>query len=224
METIRIEAIDNTSVRAYVARPEGPPRACVIVVQEIFGVNDHIRWVAAKQYAAAGYLAVAPAFFDRVDGGQGAELGYTPDGVAQGRSRVDALGLDAPLRDIRAAQQQVAMGLPTGVVGYCWGGSVAYLCATRLGLPAVGYYGGRTAPYLHERAQAPLMLHFGEHDALIPLETVKRISQAQPQAACHVYAAGHGFNRHGHPDWHEDSAQTALDRTLAFFSQHLNAV
>lgn len=221
METVTIEALDGARIRAFVARPEGPPRGCVVVVQEIFGVNDHIRWVAAAQYAAAGYLAVAPAFFDRVDGGQGAELGYTPDGVTQGRSRVDALGLDAPLRDIRAAQQQVAMGLPTGVVGYCWGGSVAYLSATRLGLPAVGYYGGRTAPYLHERAQAPLMLHFGEADALIPMETVRRISQAQPEAACHVYPAGHGFNRQGHPDWHEDSAQTSLERSLAFFSQHL---
>jgi carboxymethylenebutenolidase len=222
MDTLQIEAIDGASIRAFVARPEGPPRGCVIVVQEIFGVNPHIRWVCAEQYAAAGYLAIAPAFFDRVDAGQGAELGYTPDGVAQGRQRVDALGLDAPLRDIRAAQQQVATGLPTGVVGYCWGGSVAYLCATRLGLPAVGYYGGRTAPYLHERAQAPLMLHFGEQDALIPMQTVARISRAQPDAACHVYPAGHGFNRSGHPDWHEDSAQTALARTLAFFAQHLS--
>ena len=221
METVTLEAIDGAKIRAFVARPEGPPRGCIVVVQEIFGVNDHIRWVAAAQYAAAGYLAVAPAFFDRVDAGQGAELGYTPDGLAAGRSRVEALGLDAPLRDIRAAQQQVAMGLPTGVVGYCWGGSVAYLSATRLGLPAVGYYGGRTAPYLHERAQSPLMLHFGETDALIPMETVRRISRAQPDVACHVYPAGHGFNRHGHPDWHEDSAQTALARTLAFFAQHL---
>ena len=86
----------------------------------------------------------------------------------------------------------------------------------------MGYYGGRTAPYLHEHAQAPLMLHFGETDALIPMDTVRRISQAQPEAACHVYPAGHGFNRHGHPDWHEDSAQTALARTLAFFGQHLS--
>lgn len=223
MDTLQIEAIDGASIRAFVARPDGPPKACVIVVQEIFGVNDHIRWVCAEQYAAAGYLAIAPAFFDRVDGGQGAELGYTPEGVAQGRHRVDALGLDAPLRDIRAAQQQIATGLPTGVVGYCWGGSVAYLCATRLGLPAVGYYGGRTAPYLHERAQAPLMLHFGESDALIPMQTVQTISRAQSEAACHVYPAGHGFNRSGHPDWHEDSAQTALSRSLAFFAQHLSS-
>jgi len=214
-----LKAIDGLEVRAFVARPEGDPKGCVVVAQEIFGVNDHIRWVIAEQYARAGYLAVAPAFFDRIE--SGVELGYTPEGTARGRALVDALGLDAPLRDIRAAAQQVGQGLPTGVVGYCWGGTVAYLAATRLGLPAVGYYGGRTAPYLHERLQAPAMLHFGEHDKLITMDTVRRISAAHPDLPCHVYPAGHGFNRFGHPDWHADSADTALARTLAFFRQHL---
>jgi carboxymethylenebutenolidase len=219
METVKLSAIDGGQVRAFVARPEGEPRGCVVVAQEIFGVNDHVRWVLAEQYARAGYLAVAPAFFDRLEAD--AEFGYTPETTARGRALVDALGLDAPLRDIRAAQQQVGAGLPTGVVGYCWGGTVAYLAATRLGLPAVGYYGGRSAPFLHERVQAPLMLHFGERDALIPMDTVRRISTAHPDVPCHVYPAGHGFNRFGHPDWHEDSARTALERTLAFFFQHL---
>lgn len=219
METVKLSAIDGGEVRAFVARPEGEPRGCVVVAQEIFGVNDHVRWVLAEQYARAGYLAVAPAFFDRLEAD--AEFGYTPETTARGRALVDALGLDAPLRDIRAAQQQVGAGLPTGVVGYCWGGTVAYLAATRLGLPAVGYYGGRSAPFLHERVQAPLMLHFGERDALIPMDTVRRISTTHPDVPCHVYPAGHGFNRFGHPDWHEDSARTALERTLAFFFQHL---
>jgi carboxymethylenebutenolidase len=219
MDTVMLKAIDGLEVRAFVARPEGEPKGCVVVAQEIFGVNDHIRWVIAEQYARAGYLAVAPAFFDRIE--SGVELGYTPEGTARGRALVDALGLDAPLRDIRAAAQQVGQGLPTGVVGYCWGGTVAYLAATRLGLPAVGYYGGRTAPYLHERLQAPAMLHFGEHDKLITMDTVRRISATHPDLPCHVYPAGHGFNRFGHPDWHADSADTALARTLAFFRQHL---
>jgi carboxymethylenebutenolidase len=219
METVMLEAIDGVRVRAFVARPDGEPRGCVVVAQEIFGVNDHIRWVLAAQYAQAGYLAVAPAFFDRLE--PDVELGYTPETAARGRALVDALGLDAPLRDIRAAQQQIATGLPTGVVGFCWGGTVACLAATRLGLPAVGYYGGRTLPFLHERLQAPAMFHFGERDALISLDAVRRISAAHPQAACHLYPAGHGFNRHGHPDWHADSAQTALERTLGFFMQHL---
>ena len=214
-----LKAIDGLEVRAFVARPEGDPKGCVVVAQEIFGVNDHIRWVIAEQYARAGYLAVAPAFFDRIE--PDVELGYTPEGTARGRTLVDALGLDAPLRDIRAAALQVGQGLPTGVVGYCWGGTVAYLAATRLGLPAVGYYGGRTAPYLHERLQAPAMLHFGERDKLITMDTVRRISSTHPDLPCHVYPAGHGFNRFGHPDWHADSADTALARTLAFFRQHL---
>jgi len=219
METVMLEAIDGARVRAFVARPAGEPRGCVVVAQEIFGVNDHVRWVLAAQYAKAGYLAVAPAFFDRLE--PDVELGYTAETTVRGRALVDALGLDAPLRDIRAAQRQVATGLPTGVVGFCWGGTLAYLAATRLGLPAVGYYGGRTLPFLHERLQAPAMLHFGERDALIPMDAVRRISAAHPQAACHVYPAAHGFNRHGHPDWHADSAHTALERTLAFFVQHL---
>ena len=217
-ETVRIQ-VPGGGMAAYVARPAAARAPAVVVLQEIFGVNDHIRWVIAEQYARAGYLAVAPAFFDRIE--SGVELGYTPEGTARGRALVDALGLDAPLRDIRAAAQQVGQGLPTGVVGYCWGGTVAYLAATRLGLPAVGYYGGRTAPYLHERLQAPAMLHFGEHDKLITMDTVRRISATHPDLPCHVYPAGHGFNRFGHPDWHADSADTALARTLAFFRQHL---
>jgi carboxymethylenebutenolidase len=209
METVKLKAIDGGEVRAFVARPDGDPKGCIVVAQEIFGVNDHVRWVLAEQYAKAGYVAVAPAFFDRLE--PDVELGYTPEGTARGRALVDRLGMDAPLRG----------DLPTGVVGYCWGGTVATLAATRLGLPAVGYYGGRTAQFLHERPQAPLMLHFGERDALIPMDTVKAISVAFPDVACHVYPAGHGFNRHGHPDWHEDSARTALERTLGFFVQHL---
>lgn len=219
METTPLEAIDGGRVRAFVARPDGEPKGCVVVVQEIFGVNDHVRWVLAEQFAKAGWLAVAPASFDRIEAG--VELGYGPEGFARGRALVAELGMDAALRDVRAAQRQVAGALPTGVVGYCWGGTVAFLAATRLGLPAVGYYGARTLPFVHERLQAPCMLHFGEQDAHIPMDTVRRISVAQPQVPCHLYPAGHGFNRHGHPDWHEDSARTALERSLGFLSQHL---
>lgn len=219
METTTLEAIDGGRVRAFVARPDGEPKGCVLVVQEIFGVNDHVRWVAAEQFARAGWLAVAPAFFDRIE--TGVELGYGPDGFARGRALVAELGTDAPMRDLRAAQRQVAGDLPTGVVGYCWGGTIAFLAATRLGLPAVGYYGARTAAFVHERPQAPCALHFGELDAHIPIDAVRGISRAQPQVPCHLYPAGHGFNRHGHADWHEDSAQTALARTLGFLAQHL---
>jgi carboxymethylenebutenolidase len=225
VETVTLQAIDGKSVRAFVARPAQAPKGCVVVVQEIFGANDHIRWVLGEQYAAAGWLAVAPAFFDRLEPDATlTELPYTPEGTAQGRALVDALGMDAPLRDIRAAAEQVGKGLPVGVVGFCWGGTVACLAATRLGLAAVGYYGARTLPYLHERLQAPMMFHFGEQDALIPLDAVAKISATHPAAPCHVYPAGHGFNRFGHPDWHDDSAKLALSRTLAFIAQHAGEV
>ncbi len=218
-EIVTLTAGDGATIPAFVARPAGTARGCIVVVQEIFGVNEHIRWVCTEQYARAGFLAVAPCFFDRFE--KGVELGYNPDGVARGRALVDQLGMDAPLRDIRAAAQQVGGALKAGVVGYCWGGSVAFLAATRLGLPAVGYYGGRTVPYVHERPQAPVMLHFGEKDAMIPSTAIDAIRAAAPQAEVFTYPAGHGFNRYGHPDWHEASATLALQRSVAFFEKAL---
>ena len=207
VERITITSSDGASIPAWVARPAGAPKGCVVVVQEIFGVNDHIRWVCEAQYARAGYVAVAPCVFDRLEAG--VELAYNPDAVARGRGLVDRLGVDAPLRDIRAAAEQVGSGLKTGVVGYCWGGSIAFLASTRLGLPAVGYYGGRTVPYLHERPQAPLMLHFGEHDAIITPDVVERTRAALPHATLPPRQHVDGFNRAGHPDWHDEPASLA---------------
>ena len=207
METVKLKAIDGGEVRGFVARPAGDPKGCVVIAQEIFGVNDHVRWVVAEQYAKAGYLAVAPAFFDRLE--PDVELGYTPEGTARGRELVDRLGMDAPLRDIRAAEQQVGGGLPTGVVGYCWGGSVAFLCATRLGLPAVGYYGGRTVPFVHERPQASVMLHFGEQDAMIPPANAADYRAALPHSTL-VMLPGLGHLPH------EEDPARALVPVLAF--------
>ena len=229
IETPTIETLDGKKIRAFVARPTGTPKAAVLVVQEIFGVNPHMQWVIAEQFARAGYLAIAPSFFDRITGfGEGAQsnsLAYTEADTAQGRAWVDVIGMDNPMRDLRAAKDQLAAGLPAGVVGYCWGGSVAFLSATRLGLPAVSYYGGRTVPYLHESPQAPLMLHFGESDHLITPATVAATQAAllrtAPAAQSYVYPAGHGFNRTGSADFHSTSAELALARTLAFFGEHL---
>lgn len=224
-----IISLDGKKIRCQVARPSGTPKGAILVVQEIFGVTEHIQWVLEEQYAKAGYLAIAPAFFDRITG-YGAEarknvLAYDPAGTAQGRSWVDELGMDNPMRDLRAAHQQLTGGLATGVVGYCWGGSVAFLASTRLGLAAVSYYGGRTTPYLHERPQSPLMLHFGEQDAMITSTIVESTRQAlaitAPKAALYSYPAGHGFNRFNEKDFHAPSAELALNRTLDFFNQSL---
>lgn len=216
---VELNCLDGTTIGAYVSRPAGEVRGLVIVIQEIFGITEFVRWVCDEQYAKNGYLAVAPAVFDRIE--KNVELGYTPETRAQGIALVGKLGMDDPLRDIRATQRQFSEGLETGVVGYCWGGSVAFLAATRLGLPAVGYYGGRTASFVHEQMQAPALLHFGETDASIPMTAVATVRKFQPDAEVHTYPAGHGFNRFGTKDFHAESAALALTRSLEFFGKHL---
>jgi carboxymethylenebutenolidase len=214
---IDLHAVDGVRTTAFVAGPEGPPRGGVVVVQEIFGVNAHIRAVA-RQLAAQGFLAVAPRLFDRV--APGTELGYDEAGVARGRALVAELGFDAALRDVHAAAGWLqSQDTGAAVVGYCWGGTVALLSCTRIGLPAVSYYGGRSMAFLHETPQAPLLLHYGEHDALIPPDHVAAQRAAFPQAEVHVYAAGHGFNCTERRDHDPPSAALALARTLAFLER-----
>lgn len=218
-ERIELAALDGGRIGALLARPSGAVVGGIVLAQEIFGVNAHIRAVAAA-YAQDGWLTLAPAFFDRVE--SDVELDYGPEGFARGRAIVGELGFDAPLRDVHAAaarlRAELPAGAPLGVVGYCWGGTVAYLAATRLGLAGVGYYGARTPLYLHERPQAPLLLHFGENDASIPPEAVARIRTALPGVPCWLYPAGHGFNRLGHPDGDPDCAALARTRTLDFLA------
>lgn len=217
LETVELVALDGGRIGGRLARPAGPPLGGIVLVQEIFGVNAHIRAVA-KDFAAAGWLTLAPAFFDRIEAD--VQLDYSSEGFARGRAIVTELGFDAPLRDVHAAARRLRAelpdGVPLGVVGYCWGGTVAFLAATRLGLAGVGYYGARTPQYLHERPQAPLMLHFGERDPSIPAMAVAQIRTALPGVPCHLYPAGHGFNRLGHPDGDADCAALAKARTLAF--------
>lgn len=219
LEQIRLRAIDGVEFSAFRAIPEGPVHAGLVVVQEIFGVNAHIREVCTT-YAQLGYAVIAPALFDRVQ--PGVELDYTEADFATGRELAGKVGFDAALRDVRAAADALKVHGKVGVVGYCWGGTVAFLAATRLGLPAVSYYGARTVPFLHERPQAPLMFHFGERDASIPPEHIEAIRSALPQAKIHVYPTGHAFNRQGHRDCHVTSAELALTRSLDFLERHLH--
>lgn len=218
-ETIKLTSDDGFTFSAYQAKPAGKPKACVIVIQEIFGVNGHIRRDADK-FAKLGFMAVAPAVFDRVE--TGVDLGYDQAAMEKGRDLVMKLGLDNALRDIRATANYLLTMGPVGAVGYCWGGSVAWACATRLGIPAVGYYGGRTAQLMHEKPQAPAMLHFGAKDHLIPMSDVTKLRYAHQSVPMHVYEAGHGFNcedRTGSYD--KAAADLALQRTLDFFKTHL---
>jgi len=205
-------------VRAWRAEPEGAPRGAVIVLQEIFGVNAHIRDVAGR-FADEGYVALAPSLYDPVE--PGVELGYDAGGTQRGVALRNALGFDRAVDIITAAEESLRReGLPTGVVGFCWGGSVAFLANTRLGLPAVSYYGARSVPFLDEPARAPMLFHFGGRDASIPPADIELHRAKQPQAAIHVYPdAGHAFNRDvDNTHYHADSAALAWRRTLDFLA------
>ena len=206
-------------ISAWQAKPHDKPRGALIVVQEIFGVNHHIRQVTDR-FANYGYLAIAPALFDLVH--PGTELGYDQEGIDRGRAVAEELGFAGALDGVRGTYDLLEAEHRVGVVGYCWGGSVAFLANTRLGLPAVSYYGGRTVPLLHERPKAPLMMHFGENDPLIPAEDVQKHRDALGSAEIHVWpGAGHGFNCDQRPDYHAEAAQQALARTLSFFQKNL---
>lgn len=205
-------------IQAWRADPPIPPKGALVVVQEIFGVNHHIRQVC-DTFAAHGYVAVAPAFFDHFE--HGVELDYDADGVKRGKELVERLGFDRALEDIRSAAAVVQDAGKVGVVGYCWGGSVAFLANTRLSMPAVSYYGARTAPFLDEQLDAPMMFHFGDHDASIPTEVIDLHRSKQSTAEIHVYPAGHGFNCDQRADYDEPSATLALERTLSFFRRTL---
>lgn len=206
-------------ISAWHAKPHVAPKGALIVVQEIFGVNSHIRQIADR-FANYGYVAIAPALFDLIH--PGTELGYDEEGVAKGRAYAEELGFNGALDGVRGAYDYLEAEFKVAVVGYCWGGSVAYLANCRMGLPAVSYYGGRTVPLLKERPKAPLMLHFGEDDPLIPPEDVDAHREALGSAEIHVWpGAGHGFNCDQRPDYRPEVAQQALTRTLGFLQKNL---
>jgi carboxymethylenebutenolidase len=219
--TVNLTAGDSHSFRAYIAEPSGTPRFGLVVIQEIFGLNDHIRGLA-DGFARDGIFVVAPALFDRVE--RGVELGYSGDDVVRGREIRGRLGWDAPLVDIAAAARIARIGGRVGVVGYCWGGSLAWLSATRLAGTvdaAVGYYGGQIHDFRTETPKVPVMLHFGETDPLIPPDHVAAIRTAQPDVPVHTYPAGHGFSCDARADFHAESARLARTRTLAFLAEKL---
>ncbi len=219
-ETIELEAPDGHVLGAYRAAPAGVARGRLVIAQEIFGVNGHIRAVC-DGFAADGYDVVAPALFDREE--RGAELAYDETGFARGRGLASQTGNDNAICDLAAALDVVRDGATIGVVGYCWGGALAWLCATRLDVDcAVGYYGARIITYNHERPRCQVMLHYGERDASTPADDVARVRAAHPDATIHLYPAGHGFNCDQRTaDFHAESAATARERTLAFLAEHL---
>ncbi len=217
-QTVTLTAEDGHKLQAYRADPAGKPRGAIVVIQEIFGVNSHMRRVA-DGFAAQGYVAVAPALFDRVE--KGIELGYDPKSIEAGREIRGKVALEDSLADLRAAIDYAKRWGKVGVVGYCWGGGLAFLAATRIDgvAAAVGYYGGLVAAHAQERPKAPVILHFGETDASIPMSDVEKVKQARPDVPVYVYKAGHGFNCDERASYSAESAKLALERTLSFFKE-----
>ena len=224
---IDLKSADGFVFPAYVAEPAGKPKAAVVVLQEIFGVNSHIRSVA-DGYAAAGYLAVAPATFHRAQ--TGVDLGYTEADMKAGtelKAAAEALPAPGVLQDIQAAINHAAQttGGKVGIVGYCWGGLLAWRSACTLsGLSAAAPYygGGMTVGYEPARQPGcPVMVHFGNQDHWIPMDTVEAFQKAQPGVQVFVYEANHGFNCDQRGSYNEAAAKLAKQRTLDFFAQHL---
>jgi carboxymethylenebutenolidase len=215
-------AADGHRLAAYRAAPPGKPRGALVVVQEIFGVNSHIRSIA-DGYAADGWLAIAPAMFDRVE--RGIELGYAPADIERGRQLKGGCSNDHALLDIAAAVESVRSAGRVAVIGYCWGGTLAWLAACRQpGLSAaVSYYGGGIGELVDLTPRCPVLAHFGDRDTSIPLTVVDALRTAHPDVEIHVYPAGHGFNCDQRGSFDAASARLARERSLAFLNAHADA-
>ena len=214
----RLTATDGHGFDAYEVAPDGAG-AAVVIVQEIFGVNAHIRSVVDR-YASFGYRAIAPALFDRVEAG--VELDYDEPGIARGRELASQIAFGPAMLDVAATVDDAASSGPVAVIGYCFGGSVAWLSASELPVTAaVGYYGGQIHGTIDRVPKVPTMLHFGELDHAIPLDQVEAISAAHPEVPVHIYGgAGHGFSCDARASYEPLSAAIALGRTLEFLVEN----
>jgi carboxymethylenebutenolidase len=221
--TITLTASDGHELAAYESVPDGPILGRMVVIQEIFGVNEHIRDVCDR-LASQGVVAVAPAVFDRVE--RNVELEYNPDGIARGLEIKGQIDWDPVLADTRAALDHLADDGPVGVVGFCWGGSVAWLAGCRIDVLAcaVGYYGGQIAEFIDETPKCPTMLHFGEKDTGIPLAAVRQITARHSAVQVFTYPeAEHGFNCDHRGSYHKESADLAESRSLPFYIEKTGA-
>jgi carboxymethylenebutenolidase len=218
-KSLNLTASDGHRLGAYRADPGGAPVGGIVVIQEIFGVNHHIRSVCDR-FAAEGYAAVAPALFDRQV--RDFECGYSPEEIEKARKFVANPDWDAMLRDTAAAIAELKSAGPVSITGFCMGGTVTFLAAARLdGLTAaVGYYGGRIVAFADEKPRCPTQLHFGDKDQSIPLTDVETIKQKRPDCDIHVYKdAGHGFHCDERGSYHEPSSRVAWERTLAWLKR-----
>lgn len=219
---VALQAGDGHAFDAWCVEPEGESRWGAVILQEIFGVNAHMREVCAR-YAALGATAVAPALFDRVE--RGVDLNYDTVGIDTGRKLRELVGWDAAVADVQAAVDHAAKSGPVAVIGFCWGGTLAFLSAARFDnvACAVSYYGGQTVPFAQEKTRAPVLMHFGSEDPRIPETDRKIILEANPDIEAHVYPTDHGFNCDHRKEWDAPCAALAMDRTIAFLARHIGA-
>ena len=218
---LRLTTSDKHQLGAFRADPHGTPKGGIVVIQEIYGVNHHIRGVCDR-FAATGYAAVAPAVFDRF--APNFDSGYSPDEIAHARSLNGNIVWDHMMADIAAAVAELKDVGPVGIVGYCMGGTAAFLAACRVpGLSAaVAYYGGRIAQFADEEPKCPLLMHFGEKDAGIPTDVVETIKQKQPRAETYVYPyAPHGFSCDERTAYRKGAADLAWIRTQELLAKHI---
>lgn len=222
-EWLRLTASDGHEFGAFLARPAGAPKGGIVVLQEIFGVNEHIRSVCTK-FAAEGYVALAPALFDRFL--PNFESGYSPEEVQVALGYMKSLDWEKLVLDSRAAVERLKEEkLPVSIVGFCLGGSLAFDMATHFNdLDCiVSYYGGRIAGFADKKPNCPILLHYGETDASIPLSNVEEVRAKQPQAEIHLYPAGHGFNRGAPGTTDGEQAAIAWKRTIEFLEKARNS-
>jgi carboxymethylenebutenolidase len=217
---IELTAADGHKLAAYRADPAGKPRGAIVVIQEIFGVNSHIKQVA-DGFAADGYVAIAPALFDRVQ--KNVDLGYTPEDIAKGREIRGKVTNDMAVKDAEAAVKAASTAGKVGIVGYCWGGLVTWLAAAKIpGLSAaVPYYGGGILDNAELKPKVPLMGHFGDKDQHIPVEGVKKLAEKHREHQIFIYSADHGFNCDHRGSYNAPAAKQARERTLEFFRKHV---
>ena len=220
-QMIDLETQDGQTISAYRAEPEGEPRGGLVVIQEIWGVNSHIRSVA-DGYAAEGYLVIAPAIFDRSEGGVTMDE-YTQETMQKGFGYMQKVDEDKALLDIRAAVATAAGAGNVGVVGFCFGGRMTWLSASRIDgiAAAVPYYGGGVPDLASEQPKCPVVLHFGEQDQHIPVASVEEFKKVHPSLPVHIYDADHGFNCDQRDSYNAAASKLARERTLELLHQHV---
>jgi carboxymethylenebutenolidase len=217
-EFTTIMARDGHEFQAYLSPPPAKPRGAVVVIQEIFGVNSHIRAVT-DGFAKEGYTAIAPAMFDRVR--RGIELGYSDSDKELGAGYMQQLKLDETLKDLNAAVAVVRHSGRTGIVGYCWGGAMSYVAAAELPIRCAAVYYGKASKFVDRKPRVPVMYHFGTQDKSIPMADVEQLKAADPKGVFYEYEAEHGFNCDQRPTFNPEASALARQRTLEFFGRYL---